>query len=68
MAHVAVIDEGACVGHGDCAEFAPEVFRVEDVATVIGTAPLEQLISIAGLCPTEAISVVDSETGEQVYP
>ena len=46
-----MIDEWACLAHGDCEELAPDVFRVEDVATVIGTAPAEQLISIAEACP-----------------
>ena len=44
------------------------MFRVEDVATVIGTAPREQLVSIAEACPASAISVIDEETGEQIYP
>jgi ferredoxin len=68
MAYIPVIDESACVAHGDCEELASEVFRVEDVATVIGTAPLERLVSVAEACPSSAISVIDSETGEPVYP
>jgi len=43
------------------------VFRVDDVATVIGTAPLEQLLSIAESCPAAAISVIDTQSGERVY-
>ncbi len=68
MAHIPVIDDAACLAHGDCAELAPDVFRIEDVATVIGTAPSDQLVSIAEACPAAAISVIDAETGEQVYP
>lgn len=68
MTIIPVIDEGACLAHGDCEEFAPDVFHVEDVATVIGTAPAEQLISIAEACPAAAISVIDDETGLPVYP
>jgi len=68
MAYVPVIDESACLAHGDCAELAPDVFVVDDVATVIGTAPLEQLISVAESCPASAISVIDTESGETVYP
>ncbi|HYM46280.1 MAG TPA: ferredoxin [Solirubrobacteraceae bacterium] len=68
MAYLAVIDQSACVAHGDCEELAPDVFRVEDVTTVVGTAPLEQLVSVAQSCPVEAISVIDEETGEQVHP
>jgi ferredoxin len=68
MAAIPVIDEGACIAHGECEELAPEAFRVEDAAVVIGTAPLERLIEIAESCPTSAIGVIDEETGERLYP
>jgi ferredoxin len=68
MAQIPVIDEAACLAHGDCEELAPDVFHIEDVATVIGTAFTDNLISIAEVCPAGAISVIDPETGEQVYP
>jgi len=68
MAHLPRIDEAACLAHGDCEDLAPDVFHIEDVATVIGTAPVGRLVSIAEACPAGAISVIDAETGEQVYP
>jgi ferredoxin len=68
MTHIPYIDEGACAGHGDCAVVAPDVFRVEDLAVVVGTAPLDLLRRAAEACPSVAISVVDDETGNQVYP
>lgn len=68
MAYLPVIDESACLAHGDCEELAPDVFRVEDVATVVGTAPVERLIEVAERCPASAISVIDEVTGEQLYP
>ncbi len=68
MAYLPVIDESACLAHGDCEELAPDVFCVDDVATVIGTAPLEQLTAIAESCPASAISVIDTQSGERVYP
>jgi ferredoxin len=68
MACIPVIDDASCLAHGDCEALAPDVFRIEDVATVIGTAPLEQLVSIAEACPASAISVIDDATGEQLYP
>ncbi len=37
MSHVPQIDEGVCLAHGDCAVVAPDVFRVDEVAEVIGT-------------------------------
>lgn len=67
MPYLPVIDEPACLAHGDCEDQAPEVFRLEEVATVIGTAPLERLTAVAEACPAGAISVID-ESGQQVYP
>jgi ferredoxin len=68
MAYIPTIDEASCVAQGDCAELAPDVFEVDDCARVIGTGPDEQVLAAARECPTQAITVVDSETGEQVYP
>jgi ferredoxin len=68
MSYAVAIDEDACSAHGDCADLAPEVFEVDDVARVIGTGPDELLLAAAGACPTTAIRLVDQQTGEQVYP
>lgn len=68
MRCVPVIDEAACLAHGDCAEMAPHVFRVDDVAVVIGEGDPELLRQVAEACPAGAISLVDAETGGQVYP
>jgi len=68
MSYIPTIDEGSCIGHGDCTELAPEVFHVEDCARVIGTGPDEQILAAANECPVGAISIVDSETGEQIFP
>lgn len=68
MSYVATIDEDACSAHGDCADLAPEVFEVDDVARVIGTGPDELLLAAAEVCPTTAIRIVDQDTGEQIFP
>jgi ferredoxin len=68
MTYLASVDVNACAAHGDCADLAPEVFEVEDVARVIGTGPDELLLAAAELCPTSAIGIVDQQTGEQVFP
>jgi ferredoxin len=68
MSYIPTIDESSCIGHGDCMELVPEVFHVEDCARVIGTAPDEQILAAANECPVGAISIVDSETGEQIFP
>ena len=68
MSYVVSVDPGECAAHGDCAVVAPDVFRVDEVAEVIGTGSPELLLEAAQACPAAAITVVDSETGEQVYP
>jgi ferredoxin len=68
MSYVPVIDESSCIAQGDCAELAPEVFEVGDFARVIGTGPDDVILAAAEGCPVEAISIVDSESGAQVYP
>jgi ferredoxin len=68
MAHVAKVDEFSCSAHGDCALVAPDVFRVDDIAEVVGTAPVDVLVRAAEACPAMAITVMDEDTGEQIYP
>jgi ferredoxin len=68
MTLIALIDANACSAHGDCEDIAPEIFRVDDIAVVIGTGPDELMMAAASACPTSAIRIVEHETGEQVYP
>lgn len=68
MKVIAQIDESACLAHGDCAEVAPQAFRVNGTATVVGSAPPEAMFAAAEACPAAAITLYDEETGEQVYP
>jgi ferredoxin len=68
MSYSAAIDPGACAGHGDCVDLAPEAFELEDVAQIIGTGPDELLLAAAELCPTTAIRIVDQQSGHQVFP
>jgi ferredoxin len=68
MSYVAQIDESACAAHGDCEAIAPEIFRLEDVAVVIGVGSDELMLEAARVCPAVAIRVVDEGSGEQVFP
>jgi ferredoxin len=68
MSYLPRIDEGACIAQGDCVDVAPQVFRLDDRASVIGTGPDELLSQAAENCPVEAITLVDADTGKQVYP
>ena len=68
MTIIARIDKHACAAHGDCVDVAPEAFALEDTAVVTGTAPYETLLAAAQACPSVAISIVDDDTGEQLFP
>lgn len=68
MSYVPQVDEYICSGHGDCAVIAPNVFRVDDIATVIGSGEPDLLFAAARACPAVAITIVDDASGEQVYP
>lgn len=68
MSYMAVVDPDECSAHGDCVEIAPEVFRLDDTAVVIGNGPDELVLEAAEVCPAVAISIVDEATGETVFP
>ncbi len=68
MAYVPQVDENACAAHGDCVDVAPNVFALNDTAHVIGAGPPDLIMKAAEVCPSTAITVIDEETGEQVYP
>ncbi|HLM85845.1 MAG TPA: ferredoxin [Solirubrobacteraceae bacterium] len=68
MSYVPRIDESSCIAQGDCMDLLPEVFQVEDCARVVGTGPNDLILTAARECPVEAITIIDSETGAQVYP
>ena len=68
MTLVAVIDAAACSAHGDCEDIAPEVFRLEDIAVVVGDGPDDLMLAAAQACPSIAIRLVDRESGRQAYP
>jgi ferredoxin len=68
MRYVPRVDENACAAHGDCVEVAPAVFELDETARVVGTGPPELILEAAEVCPSVAISVIDEDTGEQVYP
>ena len=68
MTYIPVVDVDECSAHGDCVEIAPQVFRLDDVAVVIGTGPDALILEAAEACPAVAISIVDDRTGEAVFP
>ena len=68
MSYVPKIDKSACSAHGDCVDIAPGVFALGQTAEVVGEGSEEEILKAAEACPALAIEVIDSETGETVYP
>jgi ferredoxin len=68
MSYIPQIDEYSCAAHGDCVDFAPTVFRIDEVAVVVGSGSDHQILEAAEACPAAAISIVDSDTNQIVYP
>jgi ferredoxin len=68
MSYIPTVDQSSCIAQGDCVELLPDVFQLGDFAEVIGTGPEDAILQAARECPVEAITVVDSDTGEQIFP
>jgi ferredoxin len=68
MSYKATVDPDECSAHGDCVEIAPSVFRLDDVAVVVGSDSPELMIEAAEACPAVAIAIVDEQSGENVFP
>ena len=66
MTLIAHIEEDLCLAHGDCAAVAPEAFRVDDVAHVVGETTDDRLREAARACPAGAIVLFDAGSGEEV--
>ena len=66
------IDRDACIGDGACCEEAPNTFELDDESIAVVTDPeghsSEEIMNAAQSCPTDAIILTDSESGEQVWP
>jgi ferredoxin len=66
------VDLNVCVGNAMCETFAPKVFVLNDdrqsqVADAAADT-LENIMEAAENCPVSAITVVDDETGETLFP
>jgi ferredoxin len=66
------VNKNKCIASGDCVETAPSVFRLDndgksEVANETG-APDGTIIAAARSCPVKAITIVNEETGEQLFP
>lgn len=67
-----IIDREACVGDGLCCDEAPETFEMDDenIAIVKNAEgdEADDIVSAAQNCPTDAIQLIDADTGKQVWP
>ena len=66
------VNKNRGIGSEDCVETAPAVFQLDDdgksdVANPAG-APEATILAAARACPVKAITVVNGETGEQLFP
>jgi ferredoxin len=66
------VDKKRCIASGDCVEMAPGVFQLDmdeksEVYNQTGAADAV-IVAAARACPARAISVVNEETGEQLFP
>ena len=66
------VDLDICVGNAMCETFAPKVFVLNDdrqstVADPNGDT-FENIMEAAQDCPVSAITVIDDETGETLFP
>ena len=68
MRYVPRVDESACAAHGDCVEIAPGRVRAGRHRPGDRHRTAELILEAAEVCPSVAISVIDEDTGEQVYP
>lgn len=66
------VNKTRCISSGDCVETAPAVFQLDadeksDVVNPSG-APEATILAAARSCPVKAITVVNEQTGEQLFP
>lgn len=67
-----VVNRAKCIAASNCMGMAPEVFMLDGQkkAIVVNAKGADDatVIEAAESCPTEAITLYDEETGEQIYP
>lgn len=67
-----IVDEKKCIGAASCVAVAALTFKLnqKNIAEIIdqdGDADSDKLLA-AQSCPTAAIKVIDTATGEQIWP
>ncbi len=67
-----VIDRGVCIATDNCVVVAPEVFELDDDQICrfrqdTGNVDRDKLLEACGVCPVDALSVIDV-SGKQLVP
>jgi ferredoxin len=66
------VDHDVCVGNAMCPHIAGKVFQLnadrQSEVTDPDGEPREVVLEAAEACPVSAITVVDADTGEQLFP
>jgi ferredoxin len=73
MANLSVtVNKNRCIASGDCVENAPGVFQfdADDKAEAYNQKGAADAVIIAAArsCPAKAITVVDTDSGAQLFP
>lgn len=67
-----IVDEEECIGDGACESEAPETFEMNDDSKAVVKKPVgddfEAIMEAAKSCPTECITVIDTETDKKLFP
>lgn len=71
MSYRTTVDDEICISAGRCVAQRPDVFRfdADEVAEVIpgATLPPDRVqLDLARACPSGALQIVDTETGEEI--
>jgi ferredoxin len=66
------VNEQICIGAGVCEEMMAEAFKMNDLGVAetpaLVYASRRRLIDVAEGCPMRAITVIDADTDEQLFP
>ena len=66
------VDHDICVGNAMCITIATKAFKLNDERQAVSADPdddtEELILEAAENCPVAAITVVDADTGEQLFP
>ena len=61
-----------CIGAATCVAVSPNIFQLDGenkaVVQESGTDAEANILMAAQSCPTKAIVIIDTETGQQVWP